>query len=40
MYRRQVYKQQQSNMVLEGKQEARYWEGVQVGLIERAQLGV
>jgi hypothetical protein len=30
VYRRQVYKQQQSNMVLEGKQEARYWEGVQV----------
>eukprot|EP00879_Flechtneria_rotunda_P017956 GHRR01018820.1.p1 GENE.GHRR01018820.1~~GHRR01018820.1.p1 ORF type:complete len:1037 (+),score=418.95 GHRR01018820.1:777-3887(+) len=29
VYRRQIYKQQQANMVLEGVQEARYWEGVQ-----------
>jgi hypothetical protein len=33
VYRRQVYKQQQANMVLEGRQEARYWEGVQVSFL-------
>lgn len=31
MYKRQIYKQQQSNMVIDGAQEPRYWEGVQVG---------
>jgi hypothetical protein len=30
VYKRQIYKQQQSNMVMDGVQEPRYWEGVQV----------
>jgi hypothetical protein len=30
VYKRQIYKQQQSNMVIDGVAEARYWEGVQV----------
>lgn len=31
VYKRQIYKQQQSNMVIDGTEEPRYWEGVQVG---------
>jgi len=31
VYKRQIYKQQQANTVLEGAEEARYFEGVQVG---------
>jgi hypothetical protein len=30
VYKRQIYKQQQANTVLEGAEEARYFEGVQV----------
>lgn len=30
VYKRQIYKQQQANMVIDGAQEPRYWEGVQV----------
>jgi hypothetical protein len=30
VYKRQIYKQQQSNMVIDGAEEPRYWEGVQV----------
>jgi hypothetical protein len=30
VYKRQIYKQQQSNMIIDDVEEARYWEGVQV----------
>lgn len=36
VYKRQIYKQQQSNMVIDGAQEPRYWEGVQVGCVDRS----
>lgn len=37
VYKRQIYKQQQSNMVMDGVQEPRYWEGVQVRQMVPAQ---
>lgn len=44
VYRRQIYKQQQANMIVDAQQEPRYWEGVQVRRIVweegRRDLGV
>jgi hypothetical protein len=39
VYKRQIYKQQQSNMVIDGVAEARYWEGVQVSRAQVARSG-
>lgn len=38
-YRRQIYKQQQSNMIIDGAEEPRYWEGVQVCAVRHGAWG-